>query len=393
MLLVHKIELKVNNKQATYFAKACGVARFAYNWALGEWQKQYKAGQKPNEINLRKYLNSIKSEQFPWMLEVTKVAPQQAIKNLGTAFQRFFNHQGKYPKFKKKGIHDSFRADNGPAKVGSDAVRIIDKKMKLPRIGWVRLKEKLRFTGQVKSVVISRRANRWYAGISVDTTELNQVRKNQGIVGVDLGIKTLATLSTGEQIVGPRAHKQLLTRLRKYSKKLSRCKKGSKSYKKARLKLSKTHAKIRDIRIDNLHKLTTDLALRFNTIGIEDLNINGMVRNKKLARHIMDGSFYEFRRQLEYKAKWYGSTVVVVGRFYPSSKLCHCCNCINQELKLSDRQWRCSNCNKLHDRDINAAINIANYARHADTIVSTQSSCGIYVCGEKSADAAVNTAA
>src|SRR3990167_87857 len=169
MLLVHKIQLKPNNKQATYFKKACGIARFSYNWALAEWQKQYESGAKPNEISLRKQLNAIKEAEFPWMQEVTKVAPQQAIKNLGSAFNRFFKHQGKYPKFNKKGIRDSFRADNGPAKKGDNAVEILDYTITLPRIESIRLTEKLRYGGQIKSVVISRKADRWYAAISVET--------------------------------------------------------------------------------------------------------------------------------------------------------------------------------------------------------------------------------
>ena len=162
MLLVHKIELKPNNKQATYFAKACGVSRFAYNWALDRWGKQYAEGMRPKESELRKELNHIKAQAFPWMQEVTKVAPQQAIKNLGKAFIRFFKKQGKYPKFKKKGIHDAFRADNGPSKKGEDAVNVEGKRIQLPRIGWIRMKEVLRFKGQILSVIVSRRTSRWY---------------------------------------------------------------------------------------------------------------------------------------------------------------------------------------------------------------------------------------
>lgn len=386
MLLVHKIELKVNNKQAEYFSKACGIARFAYNWALAQWQQQYKAGKQPTEVSLRKELNAIKTAEYPWMLEVTKVAPQQAIKNLGTAFKRFFNKQGKYPRFKKKGIHDSFRADNGPPSVGVDAAEVTGKKIKLPKIGWIRLKENLRYSGQIKSVVISKRANCWYAAISVDTDKLPHVRKNNGTVGVDLGITALATLSSGEQIKGPRAHKKLLSKIRKYSRQLSRKKKGSVNYKKAKQKLSKTHARVRDIRIDNLHKLTTGLVLNFDIIGIEDLNVKGMAKNKKLAKHIIDSSFYEFRRQLEYKGKWYNSNVLVVNKFFPSSKLCNKCNTINKELKLKDRIWQCGHCTAVHDRDINAAINIENYIKNL-ILVNTGSSPGIYACGEESADA------
>jgi putative transposase len=383
MLRVHKIELKANNKQTTYFAKACGVARFAYNWGLEQWQEQYESGKKPTETALRRELNSIKTVEFPWMLDVTKVAAQQAIKNLGQAFNRFFKKQGKYPRFKKKGIHDSFRADNGPAKAGEDAVKIIGKKMQLPKIGWITLKEAVRFSGQIKSVVISRRAHRWYVAISVETDNLSHVRKNNGTVGVDLGIKTFATLSNGEINIGPKAHTRLLKQLRRKSKQLSRKKSGSKNAWKAKCSLSQLHARIRDIRVDNLHKFTTELVLHYDKIGIEDLNVKGMVANRKLSRAISDQSFYEFRRQLTYKADWYGSEVIVVNRFFASSKRCHCCGEINQQLKLSDRDWQCI-CGVTHDRDLNAAINIEQYIK-----TNTVSSTGINACGEGSTGAAV----
>jgi putative transposase len=230
MLVVHKIELKPNNKQRTYLKKACGVARFAYNWALSKWQEEYAKGLKPKESEIRKQLNAIKAKEYPWMLEVTKVAPQQAIKNLGMSYKRFFTKKGGYPKFKKKGINDSFRADNGPAKVGADAVKIIGKKMQIPILGYIRLKEVVRFKGQVKSVTISRVANRWFAAISIETKELPHVRKNQGTIGVDLGINAYASLSNGKKIQGPKAHTRLLTRLRGYNKGLSRKKKGSKNF-------------------------------------------------------------------------------------------------------------------------------------------------------------------
>src|SRR3990167_5118756 len=251
MLLVHKIELKPNNKQKTYFKKSCGVARFAYNWGLTEWKKQYESGEKPSEVSLRRQLNAIKATEFPWMSEVTKVAPQQAIKNLGSAFNRFFKRQGKYPKFKKKGIRDSFRADNGPVKKVEHAVEISNKKIKLPRVGSIRLTEKLRYTaGQIKSVTISRKADRWYAAISVETDQLTHARKNHASVGVDLGIKTFVQLSSGESFSGAKPHTKKLKRLKRFSRSLSRKKKGSSNYAKAKLALSKHHAEIANIRND-----------------------------------------------------------------------------------------------------------------------------------------------
>lgn len=172
MLLAHQIELKPNNKQATYFAKACGVSRFAYNWALDQWKQQYQAGEKPTEASLRRKLNGIKHKEFPWMAEVSKNAPQQAIKDLGSAFKRFFKLGSGYPKFKKKGIRDSFRADNGTDKNTINAVKVSDKRVKISKLGWIKMTEALRFKGQIKSLVVSRKADRWYASFTIETDQL-----------------------------------------------------------------------------------------------------------------------------------------------------------------------------------------------------------------------------
>lgn len=381
MLLAHKIELKPNNKQATYFAKGCGVARFAYNWALSEWKKQYQQEQKPNEANLRKRFNSIKTEEFPWMLEVTKSAPQQAIKNLGQAFTGFFKKKSKYPRFKKKGKHDSFRVDNGPTTVGTNAVQIKDNKIKIPKLGWVKMTEIPRFKGQIKSLVISRKANRWFASISVETFDIPQSRKNQGVVGIDLGVKSLAVLSTGKVFEGVKPHTQKLTRLKRLSRQLSRKKKCSNNLKKASMRLAKLHLDIANIRKDYLNKTTTNIVLNYDKIGIEKLNVKEMSSNRKLARHILDQSFYEFRRQLEYKARMYGSKIIVADRFFPSSKLCHVCNWKNEKLELKTRSWVCAECNTLHDRDYNAAKNLE--------LLCTVSSTETNACGMESSGLSV----
>ena len=360
MLLTHKIQRVPNNKQAGYFAQAAGVSRFAYNWALAEWQRQYEAGERPSEISLRKQLNSIKREQFPWMYEVTKSAPQQAIKNLGNAFDRFFKKQGKYPRFKKKGIHDSFRADNGPTQKREDAVRVNGKRIKLARIGWVKMREAVRFQGQIKSVTISKQAGYWFAAINIDTEDLPHQRKNQASVGVDLGVTDLAVLSTGERVEGPKAYQKALKRIRFLNKELSRRQKGSKNWMKTRLKLAKAHYRIACLRKDALHKLTTELVLNNSMIGIEDLNVSGMLKNRHLSRALADQSFGEFRRQIAYKAEWYGSELVIYPRFRPSSKMCCQCEQIH-EMPLSKRTISCA-CGNTMDRDLNAAINIKNYA-------------------------------
>jgi len=372
MLTAHKICLDPNNVQATYFARAAGTARKAYNWALNEWQKQYKAWTldntqpKPSQMALRRQLNAIKKEKFPWMLEVTKNAPQMAIIQLGAAFQNFFAGRAKYPKFRKKGVHDRFSLSNDQFSVESSRIRI-------PHLGWVRMREALRFAGKIMSATVSRVADQWVVSITVDTLDdLSPAKaENQGAVGVDLGVSALATLSTGEPpIPGPKAHKALLCRLQRLSRSLSRKVKGSKNRHKAKMKLARLHTRISNIRKDALHQLTTDLTRRFHTIGIEDLNVRGMVKNRHLSRAVSDMGFFEFRRQLEYKAAQRGS-VVVADRWYPSSKTCSCCGHKLSELPLSVREWTCPACNTTHDRDVNAAVNLKNMA-----VSSTVSVCG-----------------
>jgi putative transposase len=321
---------------------------------------------KPSQIALRRQLNAIKGEQFPWMLEVTKNAPQMAIIQLGVAFKNFFAGRARYPQFKKKGrSHDSFTLTNDQFTVKASRIRI-------PHLGWVRMRESLRFNGKILSATISRTANRWYASISVETEDKSQLpqAKNQGVVGVDLGIKALATLSTGETITGTKPLKRLMAKLKRLSRALSRKVKDSANRHKAKQKIAQLHARIAFIRQNTLHQLTTDLTRRFHTIGIEDLNVKGMVKNRKLSRAISDMGFFEFRRQLEYKAEMRGSIVVVADRWYPSSKTCSVCGDVQASLPLSVREWQCPNCQTQHDRDKNAATNLANYA-----VSSTVSAC------------------
>ncbi len=372
MLIAHKIALDPNNVQATYFARAAGTARFAYNWALAQWQQKYDACKadaalpKPSQMALRRQLNSIKAEQFPWMLEVTKNAPQMAIIQLGFAFKNFFAGRAKYPKFRKKGIHDRFSLTNDQFSVDGSRIRI-------PNLGWVRMRETLRFNGKIMSATVSRLADKWFVSITVDTQNSSNrpQAENQGVVGVDLGVSTLATLSTGESIAGPKAHKGLLGRLQRLSRSLSRKTKGSANRKKAKMKLSRLHARISNIRKNALHQLTTELTSRFHTIGIEDLNVRGMVKNRHLSRAVSDMGFFEFRRQLDYKAATRGGLIVVADRWYPSSKTCSECDYKLETLPLSARKWVCPSCGSVHDRDVNAAVNLRKMA-----VSSTASVCG-----------------
>ena len=372
MLIAHKIALDPNNAQATYLARAAGTARFAYNWALAEWKRQYEAANadnsrlKPSQAALRRQLNAIKREQFPSMLEVTKNAPQMAIIQLGQAFQNFFAGRARHPQFRKKGVHDRFTLTNDQFAIDASRIRI-------PNLGWVRMRETLRFTGKIMSATVSRVADRWFVSIAVDTPDTSHLPKadNQGAVGVDLGVKALGTLSTGEVVHGPKALAMLLSRLRRTSRSLSRKVKGSSNRRKARQHLARLHAHIANVRSDGLHKLTTDLTRRFHTIGIEDLNVRGMVKNRHLARSVADMGFFEFRRQLEYKAAMRGGVVVVADRWFASSKTCSDCGHKLNDLPLSVREWTCPACGAMHDRDHNAAVNLKNLA-----VSSTVAACG-----------------
>ncbi len=362
MLRVHKIRLEPTRKQAEYFSQACGVARFAYNWALAEWKACYKAEQKVNEVMLRKELNAIKAIQFPWMYEVTKSAPQQAIKNLGLAYTNFFRRlklyqAGKlqkkeigFPKPRKKAKHNSFRADNGP-----NTLQVEGKTVRLPKVGWVKMSEELRFYGIIKSGTVSKVADKWFIALTVETPF--QTSKNQaGCVGVDLGISKFATLSNGEEIEGAKALRVLEKRLKRLQRGLSKKQKGSRNRAKAKLEVAKLYATIANKRKDVIHKLTTHLAKNFKKIAIEDLSVKGMLKNHKLAKHISDSSFYEFRRQLEYKAAMYGSEVIIADRWFPSTKMCSNCGVLH-DMPLEKRVMECE-CGFKADRDLNAALNL-----------------------------------
>ncbi len=390
MIIAHKIALDPTRAQEIYFRKACGTARFSWNWALAEWNRQYhahlsnKSLPKPKQTDLRRKLNAIKRKQFPWMLEVTKTAPQCAIINLGTAFKNFFEDIVKFkrgelsrqairrPRFKKKGVHDSFCADNGPGTFQCDG-----KRLRLPIIGWVKMHEALRFSGRPLSITISRTAHRWFASIAVEVEHLPPQRKNQAAVGVDLGVTTMATLSDGTEYKGPKALRRALGKLRRLSRSLSRKMKFSANWRKAVDRLSRLHLRIANIRRDALHKATTDIVRRFTLIGIEDLNVRGMMANRRLACAVADVGKFEFRRQLEYKAPMWNSRVVIADRWYPSSKRCAVCGWRYAELRLSEREWTCVNCGTHHARDDNASQNLKQFAESSPATACGATSAGL----------------
>jgi len=306
-ILAHRIRLYPNNFQATYFSKACGVSRFAYNWALAEWRRLYAEGVKVSEAELRKKLNAIKRESFPWMLEVTKCAPQLAIKDLGVAWVNFFEGRAEAPQFKKKGQRDSFRISN-------DQFAIKGEKIRIPNLGWVRLAEALRFEGKILGATVSKEANSWYVSVQVEKADPPPLygEANEESDGKQ------ASVDLEEAIEGRvKPYKALLSRMRRLSRSLSR-KVGarrretrSKGYIKTRQELIRLHARVANIRGDALHKLTTELTREYGRILVAPGKPRPE-RRREIPRSMQDVSFSEFRRQLEYKAKLTGSYVAII---------------------------------------------------------------------------------
>jgi len=393
MLLAHRIRLDPTPDQRDYFARAAGTARRVWNWALAEWQRQLADGQRPNAMLLKKRFNAIKytdpawldANGQPWLRTIHRDAHSQPFANLAKAWARYFTARREHrpshpPVFKKKGrCRDSFY-------VANDRLHLEGMTVVLPRVGRVALRETLRWPGRIMGASVSREADHWYLALQVEVPEqaTRLHRTGDGITGVDLGISAAATLSSGEKISAPRPLKAALRRLRirgrRQSRKLEAAKatagitggipKGTRlPLSKDRIKgaraLARLHARIARLRADFLHKLTTRLCRENQALVIEDLNVSGMLANARLARAIADVGFYEFRRQLQYKAKRYGTTLVLTDRWYPSSKLCSACGVRNGSLGLGERVWSCGACGAQHDRDVNAAINLKRLATGA----------------------------
>ena len=353
MILSHRIQLDPTEKQKEYFRKACGCARFTWNWGLAEWERQHKEGKKPKESELRKQFNKIKYEQFPWMKEIHRDAHMVPFLNLQKAYQKFWKGISKHPKFKKKGkCKDAFYLSN------LKCVFYIcgNCKVKFPKIGNVRLTQELRFQGKIMGAVVSRTADKWFISVKVDVGDYKKSRIDDKVAGVDLGLTHVATLSNGLKFEAPKPLKKNLKKFIRLSRRLSRKKRGSKNREKAKIKLARLHARIENIRKDFTHKLTTCLCKNHAGLVIEDLKSTFMLKNRKLSKSASDIGFYEIRRQLEYKSIIYGTTLVIADRFYPSSKTCFVCG-NKKDLKLSDRKYVCE-CGWKCDRDWNAALNL-----------------------------------
>lgn len=371
--IAHKIELKPNNAAKTHFKKAFGCARLAYNWGLAKWQENYKAGIKQSILDIRKEFNSIKKEKYPFVYEVSAWATQQPFRDLDKAFKKYFSDlkKGKvsYPKPKKK------KDNQGSYYIGGEHIAIKDNKyLKIPNLGLVKMREKLRFNGKINNVVISQNANKFFASFSMEISKAEYERTHKAIktnrlnVGIDLGISNFATLSNGLVITAPKPldklTRLLVRRQRQLSKKVHPKTKGdktkkSKNYVKASNKLAKIHTKASNVRLDFLHKFTSHLVRNYDEIFLETLQVSNMMKNHKLAKSLSDVSLSKFNEILEYKAKYNGVSITRADRFYPSSKTCSHCGAIKSDLSLSQRTFICDACGYTIDRDLNASINLA----------------------------------
>ena len=367
MLLSHRIKLEPTVEQTTSLFKAAGCARYAWNWALTEWQNHYRAtGKSPNIFELKKRWNR---EKPVWVLESPKDANQQVFAYLKAAYSRFFKKTAGYPKPKRKGkARDGFYLSN-------DQFRLVGSHVKIPRIGAVKLTEQLRFTGKVMSATVSRTADRWFISIVVDSpTKPATATPALDTLGIDVGLKHFAVCSDGSVHDAPKPLKAGLKRLQRLSRRHSRSKPASANRAKLTKRLARHHYRVACIRRDFLHKLSTRLASKAKTLVIEDLNIMGMVQNRSLARSLQDAGLAEFRRMLQYKCGITGAALIAADRWYPSSQLCSGCGA-RQKLALSERTYRCHVCGIELNRDLNAAINL-----------STVGYTGIQACGQEGSD-------
>ena len=407
MIRGHIIRLDPTVKQANALTRAAGVSRFTYNWALAEWNRQYQAGEKPSAAKLKKQFNAIKEDEFPWIYESPRDANSQAFTDLGRAFNNFFvscigKRKGpkiSYPKFKKRGKRDSFYVSNDKFSIRRRGKRGV---IRLPVIGDVKMFEHLRFQGKIMSGRVFRQADKWFIAVNVDIPiELVPHVHPHKIIGVDLGLKTAVVTSQGEVIDSPKPLKRQLKQLRRAARVLSRRTKGGKNREKVRVRLARLHQHIANVRKDFWHKVTTQLCRENQTVVIEDLSIAFILRNKTLARAESDVGLGMFKPMLLYKALAYGGQVVVADRFFPSTQRCSLCGNIktgDERVVLGEAWYSCTSCGAVEDRDVNAALNLAqyprlvgNWGRKARTPTDDHTSTWLATCNQASEIAEVGT--
>ncbi len=368
MLQAYKYRMYPNRAQVASLMQHIHACRFVYNYSLEQKIRAYEQdGRKLSCYDLNNRLPALK-EEHPWLKEVNSQSLQSANKNLDNAFTRFFREKKGFPKFKsKKNPVQSFQV---PQHYHVDFER---NRIKLPKLGEIKTVFHRTFAGKMKYATVSvTSTGKWFVSILVDDGKPEPEPAPFSLdttLGIDVGLTDFATLSTGEKVENPRFLKKSLQRLKVLQRRVSRKKKGSKNRQKAIQRLARCHEKIANQRNDFLHKLSFRVVSENQAIAVESLNVAGMQKNHCLAQAIGDVSWSTFFTILEYKCRRYGKTLLKIGRFDPSSKICHGCGYINQDLKLSDREWTCPDCGTHHDRDINAAINIKKFALQEQNLV------------------------
>ena len=360
MLKAYKYRIYPNKEQKIQIAKTFGCCRFVYNQTLAYHKDAYENEKKSvSKTDCNNYCNRELKKEYEWLKDVDKFALTNAIYNMDAAYRKFFKEHAGYPKFKsKRDNHKSYTTNYTNENIVVDFEK---GRVKLPKLKMVKAKPPREFEGQIKSATISQMpSGKYFVSILVEEeqVELPKVEKS---IGIDLGIKDLVITSDGEKIDNLKLIKKYENKLVRQQRKLAHKQKGSKNREKQRIKVAKIYEKIANTRNDYLHKISHKLINENQVIVSEDLSVSNMVKNANLAKSISDCGWSELTRQLQYKADWYGRTYVKIGRFVPSSQICHVCGYKNEETKdLSVRKWTCPQCQTEHDRDINAAINIQN---------------------------------